>query len=124
LITNRDPATGAEDVGIDVMPMHQDADSPFAVFGHAPTFFDAPANPDHVTEDWIADAFLVACPDVARTRRVAALLGFRWGYGLRERRAAPLPIAALAAATWDGHLAVLRERYPSWEFLPGFATDL
>ncbi len=124
LITNRDPATGAESVSNDVMPIHEDVDSPFAVFGYAPTFFDAPANPDHETEDWIADAFLVACPGVARTRRVAALLGFRWGYTLRARKATPRPLAIADAATWDHHLSVLRERYPNWEFVPGFARDI
>src|SRR5579872_5729490 len=62
LISNRDILAGAEETSIDLMPIHQDMDSPFTVFGKAPTFFDAPANPDHETEDWIADTFLVACP--------------------------------------------------------------
>jgi hypothetical protein len=75
LVTNHDPATGTETVSNDVLPIHRDIDSPFVTFGVAPTFFDAPANPDHDSEDWIADTFLVACPDVARTRCVAALAG-------------------------------------------------
>ncbi len=124
IVTNRDPATGAEIASNDMMPMHEDVDSPFATFGYAPSFFDAPANPDHETEDWIADAFLVACPGIARTRRIAALLGFRWGYTLRAKKAAPTPIAIVDAATWDSHLPLLRERYPSWEFIPGFARDM
>jgi hypothetical protein len=124
LVTNRDPASGAEVISNDVMPMHEDVDSPFATFGYAPAFFDAPANPDHETEDWIADAFLVACPGVARTRRIAALLGFRWGYALRQKKATPRPLEIADAATWDRHLPLLRGQYPRWEFLPGFAGDM
>jgi hypothetical protein len=124
LVTNRDPATGAQETSIDQFPIHGDVDTPFAEFGYAPALFDAPANPDHVTEDWIADTFLAVCPDIARSRRVAALLGFRWGYALRERRPTPLPLAASTAAAWDAHLPLLRQHYPTWEFLPGFAHDL
>lgn len=124
LVTNHDPATGAAETSIDLPPIHWGLDSPFAAFGVAPTFFDAPANPDHETEDWLADAFLAVCPDVARTRRVAALLGFRWGYALRQRHAEPLPLAANTPDAWDQHLPLLRQRYPRWEFLPGFATEL
>lgn len=124
LITNRDPATGASIVSIDLMPIQENEDSPFVCYGSAPNLFDAPANPDHETEDWVADTFLVTCPDIGRTRRIAALLGFRWGYALRQRHAAPLPLEIPGAEAWDSHLLTLRGRFPSWEFLPGFATDL
>ncbi len=120
LITNRDPATGATETSMDLAPVFQGLDSPFADFGPAPTFFDAPANPDHETEDWIADTFLAVCPDIARTPRVSALLGFRWGYQLRARIATPLPVEALPAAAWDAHLPLLRREYPRWMFASGF----
>jgi hypothetical protein len=124
LVTNHDPATGTETVANDVLPIHRDIDSPFMTFGVAPTFFDAPANPDHDSEDWIADTFLVACPDVARTRCVAALLGFRWGYALREHHAQPLPVGRIGADTWNRHVPLLRAQFPTWEFLAGFASNL
>lgn len=124
LITNRDPATAEATTSVDLPPIHWGVDSPFFTFGSAPTFFDAPANPDHETEDWIAEAFLVVCPDVARTRRIAALLGFRWGYALRARRPTPLAVEPAGANAWDAHLPLLREQFPDWEFLPGFATVL
>lgn len=124
IVTNHDLATGSETTSNDMMPMHEAVDSPFATFGYAPSFFDAPANPDHEDEDWIADTFLVATPDVARSRRIAALLGFRWGYILRAKKAVPTPIETIEATTWDSHLPLLREQYPNWEFLPGFARDM
>ena len=120
LITNRDPAIGATETWMDLAPVFQGLDSPFADFGPAPTFFDAPANPDHETEDWIADTFLAVCPDIARTPRVSALLGFRWGYQLRARIATPLPVEALPAAAWDAHLPLLSREYPRWMFASGF----
>ena len=123
LITNRDPANGAASASVDLLPIQAGGDFPFVPFGIAPAFFDAPSNPDHETEDWIADTFLAFCPDIARTRRVAALLGFRCGYALRERQASPLPLTASDAAAWDACLPTLRGQFPTWEFLPGFATD-
>ena len=120
LITNRDPATEATETSMDLAPIFQGVDSPFVEFGPAPTFFDAPANPDHESEDWIADTFLAICPDIARTPRIVALLGFRWGYQLRHRQPTPLPVEPLAAATWDAHLPLLRREYPRWTFESGF----
>jgi hypothetical protein len=124
-ITHRDPAIGVEvEATVDLFPMLSDADSPFVVFGYAPTFFDAPANPDHGTLDWIADTFLAVCPDVVRTQTVAALLGFRWGYALRKAQATPLPLQALNLDAWELQRPLLHTHYPHWRFLPGFATNL
>lgn len=120
LITNRDPASGDAVTSMDLVPIFQGLDSPFGAFGVAPTFFDAPANPDHETEDWIAETFLAICPDIGRTPRVAALLGFRWGYQLRNRQPTPLPVEALDASAWDAHLPLLHTEYPRWTFDAGF----
>jgi hypothetical protein len=125
LITQRNPDTGAEvEKNVDLFPMLADADSPFCVFGYAPTFFDAPANPDQGTIDWIADTFLAVCPDVVRTRTVAALLGFRWGYALRQAQATPIPLQALNHDAWELQRPLPHTRYPRWRFLSGFATNL
>jgi hypothetical protein len=120
LVTNRDAQTGRQETSVDLFPIAAHLGSPFAVFGSAPTMFDAPANPDHETENWLADTFLAVCPDVGRTRRVAALLGFRWGYALRERRARSLPVEPVGPDAWDQYLPLLRDRFADWEFLPGF----
>ena len=125
LITHRDPLTGTEkETTVDLAPMLSNADSPFFTFGYAPTFFDAPANPDQGTVDWIAETFLVVSPDVARTRTIAALLGFRWGYALRGMRATPLTVEPLGPETWERMREALQADYPTWRFLPGFAADL
>lgn len=123
MITHRDAATGVEEESsVDLVPMHDDLNTPYVVFGHAPTMFDAPANPNHEPEDWIADTFLVVCPEIARSRKVAALLGFRWGYELRAHRARPLPAESIGPEAWDRVLPSLSERFVDWEFVSGFAA--
>jgi hypothetical protein len=104
-------------VELDLPPVLAAADSPLACFGYLPTFFDAPANPDHPDGDWVAETFLAALPDIARTRRVAAVTGFRWGYRLAAGRPAPLPVAPIGPQRWDAHRPMLAETYPSWTFL-------
>lgn len=109
---------------VDVPPIFWDADTPWAVFGHAPTLFDAPGpNPPRTDERWIAETFLAFCPDVIRTRRVRALLGIRWGYDLVSMRATPLPLEVITEADWRRCAVTLAEEYPTWEFAPTWVSS-
>jgi hypothetical protein len=110
-------SSGRTRSSVDVSPIFWQTDSPFADFGHLPTLFDAPGpNLPRANETWVAESFLTIVPDVARSRRVRAVLGFRWGYDLREMRATPRSLELTSAADWRRCVAVLRERYPNWEF--------
>jgi hypothetical protein len=92
---------------------------PFYTFGYLPTFSDFPANPDHPDGDWVADAFLVVIPDVVRSRVLAPVVGFRWGYRLVGGRAVALFAPTEARAEkWEHHRALLGASYPDWSFLP------
>lgn len=62
------------DEEIDVNPLL--AGSPLYVEGYHPTFAHAPANPDHLDLDWVADAYLVSIGP----RRLTPIVGFTWGY--------------------------------------------
>ena len=62
-------ASGKLVVEVDLPPVLATTDSPLACFGYLPTFFDAPANPDHPDGEWVAETFLVALPDIARRAR-------------------------------------------------------
>lgn len=93
-------------------------DSPLCSFGWLPSFYDAPANPDHPDGLWLADAFLVAIPDFARSRTLTCVTGFRWGYELRQSRPVVLPPEPAPDGTWADHLATLRGSYPDWDFVP------
>jgi hypothetical protein len=110
-------ASGELVVEVDLPPVLATADSPLTCFGYLPTFFDAPANPDHPDGEWVAETFLAAVPDIARTRRLAAVTGFRWGYRLAAGRPAPLPVAPIRPERWDAHRPMLARAYPSWTFL-------
>lgn len=99
---------------------HPAIDVPLFQFGYLPTFFDAPANPDHPDMRWLAEAFLVRLPD---RHTATAVAGFSWGYDLKGAVPAPLPAASVAADHWDAHLDVLRAEYPAWTFHPGCSTE-
>lgn len=108
------------EVSVDLWPFLADIDNPMVVYGYLPTLFDAPANPDHPDGDWVAESFLVAGPDIARTRRLGAALGLRWGYRLADGRPTPLPVETASADDWNAHLPLLRAQFPSWTFDSGF----
>jgi hypothetical protein len=93
---------------------------PLYTFGYAPTLSDCPANPGHPDGDWTADAYLVAIPDVMRTRVLAPITGFRWGYRL-EAGSPPSVFEprGLSDETWEEHRRhLLAPAYPAWTFLP------
>jgi hypothetical protein len=118
VISRHIAASGELVVETDLPPLLAATDSPLAGFGYLPTFFDAPANPDHPDGDWVAETFLVAVPDIARTRRLAALAGLRWGYRLTAGTPAALPVEPIGPERWDAHRPMLAAAYPSWAFLP------
>jgi hypothetical protein len=104
-------------VEVDLPPLYAGLDLPLAAFGHLPTMFDAPANPHHPDGDWVAETFLVAVPDIARSRRLAALTGFRWGYRLHDGTPTALPAEPTGPDRWAAHRPMLARDYPSWAFM-------
>lgn len=102
---------------VDLPPILAECGSPLAVFGYLPTMFDAPANPDHPDGDWVAETFLVAVPDIARTRCQTALTGFGWGYRLASGRPVPLPVSGISPDRWQANQPVLGAKFPDWSFL-------
>ncbi len=102
--------------GVDVPPFLDVM--PLFTYGYLPTFSDFPANPDHPDGEWVAHTFLVAAPDVVRTRRLGPVAAFRWGYRLVGggvvARFAP---SELDVGVWETHRALLESEYPDWAFL-------
>jgi hypothetical protein len=119
VVSRRIVASGEVDVVVDLPPMLAGADSPLAGFSYLPTLLDAPANPDHPDGDWTAETFLVAVPDIARTRCLTALTGFRWGYRLVAGKPAPLPVSPIGPDRWKACRPKLEEMYQTWRFLDG-----
>lgn len=117
LVTTTNDATGESVTVNDPPPFAEGLENPMAAFGYSPTLFDAPANPDHPDGDWVAESFLVAIPDIARSRRLTALTGFRWGYRLKGGIPSPLPAEPVGPDRWTAHHDQLAAQYPSWDFL-------
>ncbi len=101
---------------MDLPPILADLDCPLFAFGYRPEVFDAPANPDHPDGRWRAETFLVAVPDLARSRRLVAVTGFRWGYDLVAGRPAPLGAEPIGPEHWEQHRPGLTAKYPTWSF--------
>lgn len=117
IITRSTTATGDLEVTVDVPPVLAETGSPLADYGYLPTMFDAPTNPDHPDGEWLAETFLVAVPDIGRSRQLVALSGFRWGYQLTAGRPTSLPVEPLGSERWDHHCPMLAAGYQSWSFL-------
>jgi hypothetical protein len=95
---------------------------PFCFYGFAPVLFDAPHRDHREETEFIAHSFLCGLAGGVLSGRdeVEAILGFSWGFRVREEQIEVVPAERLAAPSWDGHLAYLREAFPRWSFLPGF----
>jgi len=103
------------DVSVDVLPFLAEA-GPLYAYGHLPTFFDAPANPDHPDGEWRADTFLVIAPDVMHSRTLEPVAAFTWGYRISSGVPDVLDPARASATDWAGHRPTLSTAYPTWTF--------
>jgi len=108
-------------VSMDVAPVFQDTNIPFAAYGNLPQIFDAPCLNlrQYAKLRWIADTFLTSVPTRSRDEEVLWLLGFRWGYietDIPGDRPELLPLEVTDAQVWNKHLPYLREQHRSWKF--------
>jgi hypothetical protein len=90
---------------------------PFCWFGFAPMLFDAPSRARRDDLDWTANSFLAF---IGEPHEVRAILGFSWGFVVREQVVVIEDAAPLAADTWAAHLPLLRHAHPSWRFASGY----
>lgn len=101
-----------------------DGSHPFCFFGFSPTLFDAP-HTDLAPQrsDFVAHSFLCGLgPETLGMRgEIDALLGFSWGFRIRDGEIAIDGPAPLDPGAWDRHRSYLADRYPDWSFLPGYA---
>lgn len=111
-----------ETILVDTAPQLSDAGVPYFAWGICPGFFDAPSTTQRGII-WTADAFLVTSPDALISKTVQPVCGFTWGYTTRSEYPEPLPIAQADHGSWKSACEVLRPRYPSWRFEPGWADE-
>ncbi len=93
---------------------------PFCFFGFAPVLFDAPARPSREDLDWSAETFLCFVPMEADRRETRAILGFSWGFSIREAAISLKPPTRLAPLEWDKHHPLLGREHPAWAFATSY----
>jgi hypothetical protein len=121
LVRSSDNAARGAAFEMDPFALFAEADSPYAFYGHLPTFFDGPSRRSRDDMDWLAHAFLAASPLQPPERLAVPLVGFSWGFTIRDRTIAIRSPAALTPEDWRNHLPVLRAAYPSWQFAEGWS---
>lgn len=96
---------------------------PFAFYGWSPTLFDAPHS-DEGDWEFLAQSFLCGLGGELLEYRheVRAVLGFSWGFSIRDGSIESFGPAPLSSQDWDLHRDYLTERYAkwSWKFPSGF----
>jgi len=101
-----------------------DVSHPFGFYGFAPVLFDAPHRDDRPDMDWLAHSFLCGLGETMLEGRkeVDAILGFSWGFRIRDGEISVRGPSLLSAQDWDGHRDYMHAVYSGWSFLPGFSV--
>jgi hypothetical protein len=95
---------------------------PFCFFGFAPTLLDAPHREHRDDMDFTAHSFLCGLGPEPLTppSEIDAVLGFSWGFRIRDGEILIDPLERLGPEEWDAHHPYLRSAFPRWIYLPGF----
>ena len=124
LVRSDDNVSGGHEFEIDPLAFLGDVPHPFCWLGLEPQLFDAPSRAPRRDLDWLSHSFLCV-PDGGADSglEVHALVGFSWGFTIRDGSIDLVEPAVLGPADWDRHSAHLTDRYPSWRFVPGLRGD-
>ena len=123
LVRSTDDASGGEQFEPDPFALFGDAHSPYCFYGTEPILFDSPSRLARAPLAWLSYSFLATTPVdevlAGNPRRVVPLVGFSWGFEVREDDSVALrEVGALTTADWEAVVPVLRRQYPSplWTF--------
>lgn len=108
--------TAAHAWEMDPIPITAELNTPFVWFGPEPTLFDGPFRPRDTDVEWSAHSFLAEVGDSCLSRDVRPILGFEWGFWIREGRVLVKEVRRLDLEAWDGHLALFRGKFEGWRF--------
>jgi hypothetical protein len=117
-----DSSVHEDDIHLDYFEPLGEVPHPFAFYGFAPTFFDAPHSDLDESWDFLAHAFLCGLSGglFDERREIRAVTGFSWGFSQRGREVEFFEPRPLSPGDWDGHTAYLAQKFPAWTFAPGF----
>ena len=124
LVRSDDNTSQGREFEIDPLALLGDVPHPFCWFGLNPRMFDAPSRSPKRDLDWEAHSFLCV-PDGSTDAglEIHALLGFAWGFRIRNEEIDLVPPTLLGPTEWDQHVDDLATRYRSWRFIRGFRND-
>lgn len=109
-----------DDIGdwrFDWPPVQTDLNWPFVWFGPQPQLFDGPTREGVADLDWTARSFLTYIEDSLMTRSVRCVVGFEWGFWIRNGTVVIKPLKLLETnMDWDMHVAYLSKTFPGWQF--------
>lgn len=100
----------------DPLPVTQDIEWPFAWFGPDAALFDGPARVGAREHDWAARSFLTYIEDGVMTKVVRPIMGFEWGFTVRDGVISIKETTRLAGDQWNEHVSFLGGKFPSWTF--------
>lgn len=102
---------------LDTVPLFEDMDSPFIYFGSDPTLFDAPVRVGVDDLKWRAQSYLTNIADSVITKEVAPILGFTWGFDVKDGIKTIVKLEELdLKASWNDRLSGLRGKFANWTF--------
>lgn len=110
------PLTGDVQWEVDPVPIFGDLNTPFCWFGPEPSLFDCPMREGKLEHDWICHSFLTYLPDCLISKDVRPILGFEWGFRIRESKVEVKELQEVEMKVWDERLAMLEHKYPGWAF--------
>ena len=121
LVRSTDNASGGVAFELDPFEPLGEVSHPFCFFGFLPALFDAPSRDPVSDMEWIAHSFL--CRLGERDRQVEAMLGFTWGFVIRDGAITVRSAEVLDDHAWDAHAPLLTRDHPGWSFVDGFADS-
>jgi hypothetical protein len=120
LVRSTDNASAGAEFEMDPFEPLGPTPHPFCFFGFSPVLFDAPARRSREDLEWSAETFLCFVPTPADGREARAILGFRWGFTIREEAISLSSPSLLGPEEWNKHRAFLEREHPSWAFGDGY----
>jgi hypothetical protein len=123
LVRSGDNGSQGREFEIDPLDFLGEVPHPFCWIGLEPHLLDAPSRASRADLDWLAHSFLCVPDGDDDVLDVHALLGFSWGFRIRDEQIELIPPTLLGPADWDEHADVLAQRYPAWRFVTGFRQD-
>jgi len=121
VVRSDDNASAGEHFEIDPLAFLGNLPHPYCWLGLAPTMFDVPSRSPRGDLTWRAHSFLCVPDDVGNGLEAQAMLGFAWGFQIKDQQVTLESPRRLDGSAWNQHVGALSRDFPAWRFPPDFA---